>query len=67
VNEAIRRAQASPMSIDMRRPTTDTGRSICTATVPLPISSPISSTERGRTPSTAVCAANTYQSSDVRV
>ena len=59
----ISRAQASPSSSDMRMPTTDTGRSICTATAPLPISSPISSTERGRTPSTATWAANTYQSS----
>ena len=62
---ASTRTSASPSSDDIRRPTTLTGRSICTATVPEPISSPTSSMVRVRGPMCAAWAAAMYQISAV--
>ena len=60
------RSSASPSSDAIRSPTTLTGRSICTATVPDPISSPTSSIVRGRGPSWAAWAAAMYHSRPTR-
>ena len=57
----ISRTDASPSSAAIRKPTTDTGRSISTEIAPDAMSTPTSSISRGFVAITTPSAATTYQ------